>query len=159
MPRTRTSPGSHIAQHPASRLLRTEPQSDWHLIRFDGSCHNNGSDDATGRWAFHLTDPTGKTVGLRAGGSASRPTTNNITEFEGLLHGLRHAAGIPNVLGILIEGDSELVVRVTRGRWRAKMPHLIELRDEALDLLEELGVPWCTRWIPRDENAFCDSMT
>ena len=159
MPRVKSSPGTHISAHPAARLLRAEPQSDWHLIRFDGSCHGNGSDAATGRWAFHLTDPSGKTVGVNSGKSAAHPTTNNITEYEGLLNGLRHAAGTPSVCGILIEGDSELVVRVTCGRWRAKLPHIIELRNEALELLTGLAVPWCARWIPRDENEFCDSLT
>lgn len=140
-------------------LFDATPQNDWHSLRFDGSCAGNGSESATGRWAFHLVDGVGRTVGLRSGASVVRGVTNNVTEYEGLLNGLRHTAGVPGVRGLLIEGDSLLVVNQVAGRWKAKTPHLAELRDEALALLDEIGVPWCARWIPREENAFCDAMT
>lgn len=139
--------------------FESPPQPNWHTLRFDGSCCGNGSDAATGRWAFHLTDSSGRTVGLSSGKSVARPTTNNITEYEGLLNGLAHAVELTGVDGLQIEGDSDLVVNQVACQWKAKTPHLAELRDEALDLLASFGRPWHISWIPREENEFCDSLT
>lgn len=140
-------------------MMRHASEPCWHTLCFDGSCSGNGSDDAVGRWAFHITDASGCTVGLRTGASAVRAVTSNITEYEGLLNGLRHAAGVPGLQGLLVQGDSLLVVNQVLGRWSARASHLAELRDEALALLDGLGVPWRIEWIPREENEFCDAMT
>ena len=139
--------------------MRHASEPCWHTLRFDGSCSGNGSDDSVGRWSFHLTDASGCTVGLRTGASAVRAVTSNITEYEGLLNGLRHAAGVPGLQGLLVQGDSLLVVNQVLGRWSARASHLAELWDESLALLDGLGVPWRIEWIPREENEFCDAMT
>lgn len=148
--------------HSALRLLRDRPGRDWWVLRFDGGCDRNGCPDAVGRWAFHLLAGGTRTVDFGSG-PASWPgvaVTNNVAEWQGLTHGLSRAVSEqPDVPGLLIEGDSNLVVQVVSGRWASKMPHLTELRDQARDVLAGLGVPWAARWIPREENEFCDALT
>ena len=44
------------------------------------------------------------------------------------------------------------------GRWKAKKPHLRELRDQCLGILAKMAVNWKIDWIPREENKLADEM-
>lgn len=90
--------------------------------------------------------------------------TNNVAEWRGLLAGLEQVAAEcaaresrPDFLAI--EGDGDLIIRQIRGDWGAKKPHLIELRNAGLNLLERIALPWCARWIAREHNTECDALT
>lgn len=133
-----------------------ELESPW-LIRFDGGVENNGSADATGKWAFQLFDPDGNPFSSASGPAFGSPVTNNTAEFEALYEGL---CRLPfDASGVLIEGDSDLVVRLITGKWAAHKPEMRRWRDRVLSRLDELGTPWSARWIPRDKNEACDAMT
>ena len=146
-------------RHPAMDRRRADPAGGWAVLRFDGACEGNGTPGARAGWAFHLTDHAGRELASGSGPVRAAGPTNNIAEWEGLTHGRdRVAAHADRPPGLLIEGDSQLVVFVLTGRWKSKAEHLTAYRDAARDTLESLGVPWAARWIPRDENAFCDEL-
>ena len=149
---------SKIKGHPAERLLAAWPQGDWWTLRFDGGCNDNGQANATGRWAYHLLSPEQTTSAMSCGKATGDLVTCNTAEWEACLAGVRRAAAVGLTGGLLIEGDSDLVVKQLSGWWMASGA-LVQFRDEALDLLAGIGLPWHARWIPRAENAFCDSMT
>ena len=129
--------------HPALRGLHVEPLPGWWLLRFDGSCDGNGSRHATGN-----------------GITVAEVVTNNVSEWNGVLHGLKAVASQKvEPAGLVIEGDSMLVVSVLSGRWASKKPELTELRDECRDLIASLDLLWSCSWIPREENEYCDELT
>lgn len=142
--------------HPATLLMSQSPLETWWTLRFDGSCSGNGEVDATGRWACELVSPTGESI--IASGPSTGVVTVNTSEWEGCLSGLLRAASVSLTGGLLIEGDSLLVISQLNGKWRCRN-HLLEFRDKSLDVLSQVGLPWCARWIPREANSFCDSIT
>lgn len=154
--------GQHISGHPAESHLCQAPRPDWWTLRFDGNVRDNGKSWATGRWSFALHDATGSIVGKASWPCSSALVTNNVSEWEGCFGGLmrverlkKEATFIP---GLLIEGDSDLVIRQLTGLWKTKTLPLEELRDECLDILGRMGMPWSARWIPREQNEYCDAL-
>ena len=146
--------------HHALNTLRDKPEPGWWLLRFDGSCEGNGSRHATGKWGFHLQDETFHTIATGNGITVAEVVTNNVSEWNGVLHGLKAVASQKvEPAGLVIEGDSMLVVSVLSGRWASKKPELTELRDECRDLIASLDLLWSCSWIPREENEYCDELT
>jgi ribonuclease HI len=129
-------------------------------IRFDGACWPNPG----GSQRFHYG-----WVLLRDGAVVSQghgkirescPRTNNSAEFFGLMEALLYVQAMKLDLDLLeINGDSMLVVKLVRGDWRAKKPHLQELRNQCLRILREMDVNWKIDWIPREENTLADEMS
>lgn len=140
--------------------LQNSPGKTWAVLRFDGSCEDNGQPWATGKWSFHIANHDGKSIAVKNGLTIAKLVTNNVSEWQGLFNGLLHIERYkPDLDGLLIEGDSQLVIQTLIGRWNSRKPELTRLRDECRTLLHKIGVPWHARWIPREENEFCDSLT
>jgi ribonuclease HI len=149
-----------IEEYPAFGLFRDDYATDWTVLRFDGSCDANGRANATGKWSFCLKSVVGSSRYFRNGVTVSNFVTNNVSEWNGLVHALRDVEkNFSGIDGLLIEGDSQLVIQTLIGRWNSRKPELTKLRDECRTLLHKIGVPWHARWIPREENEFCDSLT
>lgn len=145
--------------HPALRLI-AKPRPDWWTLRFDGSCEGNGRPDATGSWGFSLECNLGVVIAEGSGESLLTPTTSNRCEWEGLIAGLLATTWqrTATPAGILIEGDSKLVVCCLNGEFKAKDEVLRRLRDRARSILGRYGVRWCSTWIPRERNGHCDRL-
>lgn len=145
--------------HTAHRL-KAEPNDLWPILRFDGSAANNGQPDATGRWGWVLFEADGETaIGVAGGRVIDRPVTNNVAEWQGLYEGLSAACRSPQVFGLRVQGDSNLVVNLLLGRWRAKCPRMADWRDVCLDVLAVARRPWSAEWIARELNRAADAMT
>jgi probable phosphoglycerate mutase len=83
--------------------------------------------------------------------------TNNISEFLSLIHLLK-AINRLEIQKVSIEMDSLLVVNQVNRKWKAKNPNMIQLRDQALQLLESIP-NWSLTHIPRSKNKRADSLT
>jgi ribonuclease HI len=82
--------------------------------------------------------------------------TNNTAEFIALLEGLR----IVNFLGIkrlVIQGDSQLILKLITGEFIAHKPHLQLLVQAAIALLTPLD-EWSARHVPRNLNSEADAL-
>jgi ribonuclease HI len=82
--------------------------------------------------------------------------TNNVAEYQALLHALRYALG-QGARRVRVFSDSELVVRQIEGRYRVKHPDMLPLYREALSLLrrfEEASVAH----VPREQNREADRL-
>ncbi len=136
--------------------LRLSLSTSWTLY-FDGSCEptNPGGTAAYG-WVLYTPDgivaSSGSGVHCRGQGA-----TNNVAEWAGVEAGVKHftSAGLNG--GLLIKGDSRLVIYQLTGRYRCHKPHLAAFRDRVLDLLE--GVNWSALWIPREKNTEADALS
>lgn len=159
VPYPKAALGRHLPDRPAAKLLLAEPAPEWWRLMFDGGVRGNGRPDATGTWAYRLLDSRGVLVARSSGPAVGNPVTVNTAEWDGLLAGLFAAeAGRPPV-GLLVEGDSDLVIAQVTGRWRVKKPALEAALGRAIDLLGRIGRPWTARWVPRSQNEDCDRMT
>jgi ribonuclease HI len=84
-------------------------------------------------------------------------TTNNVTEYEALVLGLRAARDM-GIKEISVFGDVELVVKQVRNIYQAKHPRLRSYRNEVWDLIDNFFLAFNISFIPREENAVADSL-
>jgi ribonuclease HI len=82
--------------------------------------------------------------------------TNNVAEYQGLLHGLRFALQ-QGAREVDVFSDSELLVRQIAGRYRVKNPGLLPLFREAQGLLARFDRAHVSH-VPREQNREADAL-
>jgi len=82
--------------------------------------------------------------------------TNNVAEYQGLLHGLRFALA-RGASRVDVFSDSELLVRQIDGRYRVKNPGLQPLHHEARGLLARFERARVVH-VPRERNREADAL-
>ena len=94
-------------------------------LHIDGASRGNPGEAGFG---VHVTTPEGAELAGLYGylGLAS----NNVAEYQALLHGLRWALS-RGAKGVHVFSDSELVVRQMSGAYRVKHPAMVPLHREA----------------------------
>lgn len=130
---------------------RTEEQC--YLLQFDGLSEPNPGTSTGGAVLF---SPHTRVIVFEVGKFIDYGT-NNQAEYTGLLIGLK-AALEKDVREILIEGDSQLVIFQTEGRWKVKNDVLQVMNREARDLITQFEFA-AIRHIYRDKNAHADRIT
>ena len=120
-------------------------------LHVDGASRGNPGEAGFG---VHVTDADGSEVASLYGylGTA----TNNVAEYQALLHGLRWALarGAPRVE---VFSDSELLVRQLTGRYKVKSAGLQPLHREAQRLLARFESARVTH-VPRERNREADAL-
>ena len=103
-------------------------------LHVDGASRGNPGEAGFG---VHVTAPDGSEVAALYGylGKA----TNNVAEYQALLHGLRFALA-RGASRVEVFSDSELLVRQIEGRYRVKNAGLQPLHGEAKALLARFGL-------------------
>lgn len=82
--------------------------------------------------------------------------TNNVAEYEGLLMGLEGALRLGGTR-LVVESDSELLVRQLNGLYRVKDKKLVRLHQRALALLRRLDA-YRIIHVPREHNRLADRL-
>ena len=120
-------------------------------LHIDGGSRGNPGDAGFG---VHVTAPDGAEVAELYGfiGKA----TNNVAEYQALLHGLRYALE-HGARRVLVFSDSELVVRQIGGSYRVKHPAMIPLHREALSLMRQFKDVRVTH-VRREQNKEADRL-
>lgn len=129
------------------------PVPDLLHLHIDGGSRGNPGDAGFG---VHVTAPDGAEVAALYGyiGQA----TNNVAEYQALLHGLRYAID-HGVRRVLVFSDSELVVRQIGGAYRVKHPAMIPLHREAMALMrqfEEVRVTHVRRELNKEADRLAN---
>jgi ribonuclease HI len=129
------------------------------ILYFDGACEPvNPGGHATYGW--QLFRPDGELYAEDNGHICSGPgATNNVAEFGALEAGLRFMVKERLFVPLLCKGDSQLVVHLMNGRWKAKKPHLQQATVRCGLLLNEINSFWDLEWIPRLQNDSCDQLS
>jgi ribonuclease HI len=120
-------------------------------IHVDGASRGNPGHAGFG---VHVADPDGTTVAELYGHLGH--ATNNVAEYQGLLHALRWAQA-QGARSLEIFSDSELLVRQMGGRYRVKNPKLQPLYREASALVagfERVRL----EHVPRERNREADAL-
>jgi ribonuclease HI len=120
-------------------------------LHIDGGSRGNPGDAGFG---VHVTTPGGEEVAALYGyiGRA----TNNVAEYEALLHGLRYAQQ-RGARRVVVFSDSELVVRQIAGAYRVKHASMIPLHREALALMRRFESVTVTH-VRRESNKEADRL-
>jgi ribonuclease HI len=119
------------------------------VIHIDGASRGN-----PGEAAFGIQVKDGEQVTDLYGYLGS--TTNNVAEYQALLHALKHALG-RGARRVEIRSDSELVVRQVSGRYQVKHPGLKPLHREAMELLQRFERARVCH-VPREQNRDADRL-
>jgi ribonuclease HI len=77
--------------------------------------------------------------------------TNNMAEYEALLHGLRVAKEI-RIKHIICCGDSDLVAQQVAGTWNARNSIMAAYRDE-VDEIAKCFLGYEVKYVRRDDNT------
>jgi ribonuclease HI len=117
----------------------------------DGASRGNPGEAGFG---VHVTDADGGEVASLYGYLGR--TTNNVAEYQALLHGLRWALD-HGASRVEVFSDSELLVRQLAGRYRVKSGGLQPLHREAQGLLARFESARLTH-VPRERNREADAL-
>ena len=82
--------------------------------------------------------------------------TNNVAEYQALLHALRYALA-RGARRVQVFSDSELVVKQIDGRYRVKHPDMLPLHREAGSLLRQFERASVTH-VRREQNKDADRL-
>jgi len=120
-------------------------------LHVDGASRGNPGESGFG---IHVTTPDGREVAALFGylGKA----TNNVAEYQALLHGLRFAL-TRGASTVEVFSDSELLVRQLEGRYRVKNAGLQPLHREAQSLLARFAKAKLAH-VPRERNHEADAL-
>jgi ribonuclease HI len=128
-------------------------EEDCYLLQFDGLSNPNPGISTGGAVLF---SPVSRKVVFERG-EYIQYATNNQAEYTGLIIGLKSA--IDNgIKQILIEGDSQIVIFQTEGKWKVKNENLKNLNNEVKKLLLQFDFV-AVRHVYRDNNEYADKIT
>lgn len=82
--------------------------------------------------------------------------TNNVAEYHGLLSLVDYLVSV-KAKNVQILGDSQLVIKQTKGEWRVKSVDLKPLNQNVKTLLAMIP-KWDLQWIPREQNTIADQL-
>lgn len=120
-------------------------------VFIDGASRGNPGEAGFG---VHVTDEAGREVATLYGylGRA----TNNVAEYEALLHALRWALA-RGARRLAIFSDSELVVKQMSGAYKVKHPDMQVRNHEAQGLLRRFDAARIAH-VPREQNREADRL-
>jgi ribonuclease HI len=130
------------------------PEDNYYLLQFDGLSVPNPGTSTSGAVIFS-PGSNRKVVAEKA--HFITHATNNEAEYGGLILGLELAKQL-KIENLLIEGDSQLIIYQTEGRWKAKdlrMAKLQEITQELLKSFNFVGI----RHVRREFNVHADALT
>lgn len=120
------------------------------IANTDGASRGNPGESGIG---VVLRDGRGRVVYEGCGyiGKA----TNNVAEYQALLHCLRKAREA-RCTRLVVHSDSELMVKQLRGEYRVRDAQLRKFHDEAKRLIREAGFAFEIVHVERSQNKDAD---
>jgi ribonuclease HI len=84
--------------------------------------------------------------------------TNNQAEYTALVKSLEHALELGSAHSVVVNSDSELMVKQMKGEYRVKNEDLRDLFDEAQELAKQFQGRVLYRHVRRSENSRADAL-
>ena len=92
-------------------------------------------------------------------GLAADDSTNNVAEYTGLIRALEWLlANKYENENIIIKGDSQLVIRQIKRKFKVRAPNIIPLYRKVMSLISKFNNIQL-EWIPRDQNEEADRLS
>lgn len=118
---------------------------------FDGASRGNPGEAAIGAYLINDKGEIISEISQRIGSK-----TNNEAEYMALITLLEEVKR-RDIKEAKLYGDSQLVINQVSGKWRINHLHLYDLCEQVLRLIQGMRVTLI--WIPREENAYADSLS
>jgi len=131
----------------------SEPGNLW-ILRFDGGSRGNPGISGSGSVLYR--NKVGNEVWCSYN-YLGDDKTNNYAEYMGLIEGLRWITQ-KKLNNVVVEGDSDLVIKQMSGLYKVKSKNLMQLSQEALELIKNVK-DVKLRHIPREENSRADHLS
>jgi ribonuclease HI len=130
------------------------------LLQFDGAANPNPGPASSGAVLWTPKDASGHRSPSYEMGKFLGKATNNLAEIQGLLLGLKIAA-IRGARELLIEGDSELIIRQQTRQYKVSNKNLKSWWAEIqAAMMDEISFDWIAiRHVRRELNERADSIT
>jgi ribonuclease HI len=153
---------------PISRFLQRPlgyQQAAWvHILQFDGGSRGNPGIGGSGAVIYRLKEETrsydyGDEFTEVWSGSfflGEKGITNNVAEYFGLIHGLEKCIDM-ELKNLVVEGDSQLVIRQIEGTYKIKSPELIKLHAKVMQLVQQIEFIRFSS-VPRAMNSRADEL-
>ena len=127
-------------------------------VHFDGACQPPGSEGVAG-WGYVIDGPG---FHYEDFGLATRPysahSTNNVAEYVGAIRALEQLRSIGYAGDVVVEGDSQLVIRQMNGEYEVRAEHL-KAYHAWLRRLTNVFARVEFRWVSREENRAADALS
>lgn len=127
-------------------------------VHFDGSCQPPGGGGVSG-WGFVIEGPG---VRLAECGLAAVPysphSTNNVAEYVGAIRALEKLRSMNFTGEVVVEGDSQFVIRQMTGEYEVRAEHLKAYHDWLRQLTRSFRRV-VFHWVPREENTVADALS
>jgi ribonuclease HI len=123
-------------------MAKKNTEYDTIILAVDGAASNNQSPDDRQAGVGYLIEANGSLVAEKGLFLGEGPEyTNNVAEYNAVIRGLNVALEHfePNEASIVIESDSELVVKQVQKEYSANNGKLKSLRSEVYDILHQFG--------------------
>jgi ribonuclease HI len=130
------------------------------LMQFDGAANPNPGPASSGAVLWSPVGLDGQRSVVYEVGKFLGRATNNIAEAQGLLLGLKMAA-LRGARELLIEGDSELIIKQHLGQYKVSDRNLKQWWAETqAAMMDETCFDWIAiRHVYREQNERADSIT
>lgn len=130
------------------------------LMQFDGAANPNPGPASSGAVLWSPKDASGHRSPVFEMGKYLGKATNNLAEIQGLLLGLKIAA-MRGARELLIEGDSELIIRQQTREYKVSNKNLKSWWAEIqAAMMDEVSFDWIAiRHVRREFNERADSIT
>lgn len=128
----------------------SEANSEW-LLMVDGAARGNPGTAGCGAAIYDETGAVVKKLSRYLG-----QATNNVAEYEGLLMGLEALIQLGRKK-IVVQSDSQLLVRQLNGQYRVKDEKLKRLFERAVTLLRQFD-SFQILHVPRELNKLADRL-
>jgi len=130
------------------------------LMQFDGAANPNPGPASSGAVLWSPKDANGYRSPIVEMGKFLGKATNNLAEIQGLLLGLKIAA-MRGARDLLIEGDSELIIRQQTREYKVTNKNLKSWWAEIqAAMMDEVSFDWIAiRHVRREFNERADSIT
>ena len=131
-----------------------------YLMQFDGAANPNPGPASSGAVLWGPKDASGHRSPIVDMGKFLGKATNNLAEIQGLLLGLKIAA-MRGARDLLIEGDSELIIRQQTREYKVTNKNLKAWWAEIqAAMMDEISFDWIAiRHVRREFNERADSIT
>lgn len=124
-----------------------------YVLRFDGGSRGNPGTSGVGMVLYDTDDGAEIWSGYQYLGETN---TNNEAEYMGLITGLQCAKSL-GIQHIVVQGDSQLILRQVEGKYKVNSPNLKEYYNEAVQLSKEFA-SFHTSHIERARNSRADEL-
>lgn len=125
-------------------------------LNFDGSCSPNPGGTLRYGWAISWADGRNSEGGAEQGPNSAN--TVNIAEYAGVEAGLRAYLEAGGRGPLLVQGDSQLIIRQLRGEYRVR-DHLVAPNQRVKALAAQVPGGVTYEWVRREQNSAADQLT